>query len=54
MGTTAVRDFPLSAEENCMAMMINSSEGEQVYKELAEMEQAEEYIEELIEMEHPT
>ena len=37
-----------------MAKMMNSSEGDSVYEELAAVEYAEEYIEELIEMDHAT
>ena len=53
-GPPSITDNPQSMEENYLAKMMNSAEGEPVYKELADMEDAEEYIEELIEMEHVT
>ena len=53
-GPPSVRDNPLICEELDMAKMMNSAEGDSVYEEVAAVEYAEEFIEELIEMEYAT
>jgi hypothetical protein len=53
-GPPSIRQNPHICEDLDMAKMMNSSEGDSVYEELAAVEYAEEYIEELIEMDHAT
>ena len=53
-GPPTITDNPYSCEENFLAKMLNSAEGEAVYEDLGDLESAEEYIEDLIEMEHAT
>ena len=53
-GPPAIRDNPVSIEEQYMAKMMNVAEGDSVFKELAAAEAAEDYIEELIETEVTT